>query len=122
MAVKVDKGSDLIYSFMKDGKLDNVKIESVSEKDTVASITDQFIEAFVWENEIHDLFNIQFDGIAIDFKGTFYKTSTDAPFTVISPEAAERKEKQAKIDAAMSAKKAKEAAKPKEEAKEGKGE
>lgn len=55
LAVKVDKGTDLIYSFMKDGLLDNVKVQAVTEKDTVESITDEFIEAFVWENEIHDL-------------------------------------------------------------------
>ncbi|MCQ2741462.1 MAG: hypothetical protein MJ210_05050 [Alphaproteobacteria bacterium] len=47
LAVKVDKGADLIYSFMKDGKLDNVKIKDVTEKDTVQSITGEFIEAFV---------------------------------------------------------------------------
>lgn len=47
LAVKVDKGADLIYSFMKDGKLENLKIEAVTEKDKVPSITNEFIEAFV---------------------------------------------------------------------------
>lgn len=47
LAVKVDNGIDLIYSFMKDGKLDNVKVKNVTEKDVVPSITDEFIEAFV---------------------------------------------------------------------------
>lgn len=55
LAVKVDGGTDLIYSFMKDGKLENLKVQAVTEKDTVQSITDSYIEAFVWENEIHDL-------------------------------------------------------------------
>lgn len=124
LAVKVDGGADLIYSFMKDGKLENLKIEAVTEKDKVPSITNEFIEAFVWENEIHDLFNIHFDGIAIDFKGTFYATSVDKPFTIISPEVLERREKQAKIDVAMAAKAAKDkkAAPKKEDKEEGKGE
>ena len=123
LAVKVDGGADLIYSFMKDGKLENLKIEAVTEKDKVPSITNEFIEAFVWENEIHDLFNIKFDGIAIDFKGTFYATSVDKPFTIISPEVLERREKQAKIDAAMAAKAAKDKkAAPAKDKKEGKGE
>lgn len=47
LAVKVDNGTDLIYSFMKDGKLDNVKVPAVTEKDIVPSITNEFIEAFV---------------------------------------------------------------------------
>lgn len=47
LAVKVDQGTDLIYSFMKDGKLDNVKVSAVKETDVVPSITDDFIEAFV---------------------------------------------------------------------------
>ena len=100
---------------MKDGKLDNVKVPAVTENDVVPSITNEFIEAFVWENEIHDLWNIHFEGIAIDFKGTFYNVAVDAPMTVISPEVLERREKQAKIEAAMAAKKAKEAAPKKEE-------
>ena len=110
LAVKVDDGVDLIYSFMKDGQLDNLKICSIKEADVVHSITDNFIEAFVWENEIHDLFNITFKDIAIDFGGSFYNVAVDAPFTVISKEALDRKEKQAKINAAIAAKKAKAAA------------
>lgn len=64
------------------------------------------------------MFNINFDGIAIDFKGNFYVTSVEAPMTIISPEVLERREKQAKIEAAMAAKKAKDAAAKQE----GKGE
>lgn len=119
LAVKVDDGIDLIYSFMKDGKLENLKVCSVKESDVVPSISEDFLEAFVWENEIHDLWNVNFEGIAIDFKGKFYNVAVDAPMTIVDPEAKERKEKQAKIDAALAAKKAK----AKQEAnKEGKGE
>lgn len=107
LAVKVDNGTDIIYSFMKDGAMENIKIQNVKDTDTVKSITDFFIEAFVWENEIHDLFNINFEGIAIDFKGKFYNVATDAPMSVIGAEAKERKLKQAKIEAALAAKAAK---------------
>ena len=86
MAVKVDGGTDIIYSFMKDGLLENLRVPAVTEKDVVPSITGEFIEAFVWENEIHDLWNIKFEGIAIDFQGKFYKVSTDAPMTIVGPE------------------------------------
>ncbi len=93
---------------MKDGCLDNVKIKSVTKSDKVKSITNDYIEAFVWENEIQDLFGINFDSIAIDFKGNFYTLSKDNPMSGVGPEAMERKQKQAKIKAALAAKKQKE--------------
>ena len=37
----------------------------------IPSITDNFIAAFVFENEIHDLFGVEIRNIAIDFKGQF---------------------------------------------------
>lgn len=124
LAVKTDKGVDLVYSFMKDGKMDNLKVQAVTEKDQVDSISDIFIEAFVWENEIHDLWNVSFKNIAIDFEGSFYNVAVDAPMTIVSPEALARKEKQKKIEAAMAAKKSKAAktADKKETKNEGKGE
>lgn len=107
LAVKTDKGTDLIYSFMKHSNLDNVKIVAVKDTDSVKSITDYYIEAFVWENEIHDLFGVSFSDIAIDFNGSFYNLSEENPMSKISKEAINRKEKQAKINAAIASKKAK---------------
>lgn len=122
LAVKVDDNTDLIYSYMKDGLLQNVKVCGLTKKDTVPSITDDYIEAFVWENEIHDLWDIKFKGIAIDFKGKFYKVAKKAPMTVVGPEVLERREKQAKLEAAMAAKAKKDAADKKPAEEEGKGE
>ena len=95
LAVVTDGGFDLVYSFMKDGVL----------KDTaVPSITDQFLAAFVFENEVHDLFGINVKGIAIDFGGTFYQLSQKEPMTIISPEQKAAREKAAKVAAAKAAK------------------
>jgi ech hydrogenase subunit D len=33
----------------------------------------------LYENEIHDLFGVPVDGLAIDFKGNFYKTAVKFP-------------------------------------------
>ena len=104
LAVNVGSGTDLIYSFMKDGQLDNVKIKNIKKATKIKSITDHYLQAFVWENEIHDLFGLEFDGIAIDFEGTFYKTAVKEPMTIVDKETIARKEKQAKIKAAMAAK------------------
>lgn len=105
LGVNVDRGVDLIYTFEKNGDFENLKIANVTK--TVPSITDKYIAAFVFENETHDLFGVDIEGIAIDFKGKFYNTAVDAPMTVVSPEVVARKERQAKIEAAKAAKEAK---------------
>ncbi|MCI8367524.1 MAG: NADH-quinone oxidoreductase subunit C [Eggerthellaceae bacterium] len=109
LAVNCDPGIDLIYSFMnmETGLLENLKVEKLEKGTHAPSISDLYLEAFVWENEIHDLFGINFDGIAIDFHGAFYALSTPEPMTVISPAQKEAKEKAAKIAAAKAAKEAK---------------
>ena len=45
----------------------------------VESITGCYPEAFVFENEAHDLFGVAFDGIAIDYGGDFYKVAVAYP-------------------------------------------
>ncbi len=97
LAVNNDDSVDLVYSYMKDGLLDNVVIEALPKYAEVPSITDLYLEAFVCENEIHDLFGITFKGLAIDFLGNFYRVSTDVPMTIISPEKLAEREKQRKL-------------------------
>ena len=114
LAVNNDDSIDLVYSYMKDGLLDNAVIEALPKDAEVPSITDLYLEAFVCENEIHDLFGITFKGLAIDFLGNFYRASTDVPMTIISPEKLAEREKQRKLAEkkakAEAAKQAKEAA------------
>ncbi|MEC4184136.1 NADH-quinone oxidoreductase subunit C [Adlercreutzia sp. R21] len=110
LAVNTEDGVDLVYSFMKDGLLENLTVAGVKEADEVPSITDLFLEAFVCENEIHDLYGVTIRDIAIDFGGMFYQLSQKAPMTVVSPEQLAAREKAKKIAAAKAAKAAKEAA------------
>ena len=104
LAVNTDDGIDLIYSFMKDSPLVNYEIKGVQKGTVVPSITDQFLAAFVFENETHDLFGVDIKGIAIDFGGNFYAVSQKEPMTIISPEQKAAREKAAKIAAAKAAK------------------
>lgn len=109
LAVNTDNGVDVVYSFMdmQTGKLVNSTVKGVKHEDVVPSISGQFLEAFVFENEIHDLFGVNFEGIAIDFQGNFYLTAVKEPMTVISPEQKAAREKAAKVAAAKAAKEAK---------------
>lgn len=108
LAVNTEEGIDLVYSFMKDGVLQNNKVQRVSKADVVPSITDDFLAAFVFENEIHDLFGVDIRGIAIDFGGNFYSLAQSEPMTIISPaqRAAREKARAAAIAKAERAKKA----------------
>lgn len=104
LAVNKDAGVDLIYSFMKDGELVNSVISDVPRDAEVPSITDVFLAAFVFENEIHDLFGTNITNIAIDFKGNFYRVSTEYPMTIVSPEQLAAREKARKVAEAKAAK------------------
>lgn len=104
LAVNTEEGIDLVYSYMKDGHLANFNVSGVKQTDVVPSITDLYLEAFVCENEIHDLFDVAISDIAIDFGGMFYQLAEKAPMTVVSPEQLAAREKAKKIAAAKEAK------------------
>ena len=108
LAINYDDCIDLVYTFMtKDGELKDYNVNGLAKDAAVDSISDLFFEAFVCENEIHDLFGITFNDLKLDFAGKFYAVSEDKPMTVISAEELARREKEAKIAAAKAAKIAK---------------
>ena len=77
---------ELTYSFDKEYKLLNFRF-SVLPGVAVPSISTLYWCAFTYENEIHDLFDIPITDIALDFKGTFYRTATKAAFAAAPGEA-----------------------------------
>ncbi len=79
LAIHENLGNALVYSFMKDDTLLNYRIEKVGEETAVPSITGEYLNAFVFENEVHDLFGVNITDIAIDFKGKFYKVTEPKP-------------------------------------------
>jgi ech hydrogenase subunit D len=78
---KIDDTFEIIYVYDKDYKLTSYRI-TVKQDDEVPSISGVYWGAFVYENEIHDLYGIHVTGINVDFKGTFYKTTIKHPFSV----------------------------------------
>ena len=71
--------SEVIYSFDKDHYLKNFKVD-VPFGTPVKSITPIYWAAFVYENEVHDLFDVEFTDSKLDYKGNFFKLSTKAPW------------------------------------------
>jgi ech hydrogenase subunit D len=70
---------ELSYSFDKDYEMTTLRIE-LAPGDDLPSITPVYDGAYLYENEIHDLFGIKINGINVDFKGTFYKVAIPTPF------------------------------------------
>ena len=70
---------ELNYSFDKDMKFVNLRLNIIPGYE-VNSITSIYEGAFLYENEIHDLFGVKFKHINIDYNGSLYKTAKKAPF------------------------------------------
>jgi ech hydrogenase subunit D len=78
---KVGDDFEINYLFDVNFRLTNLRI-TVQQDTVVPSISGVYWGAFVYENEIHDLFGLTVSGINIDFKGTFIRTTVKYPFTV----------------------------------------
>ena len=68
---------ELTYSF---SQLTNLRLSLPGEAPHLPSISSIYLCAILYENEIHDLFGVQVEGMAIDFKGKFYRTAIKYPF------------------------------------------
>jgi ech hydrogenase subunit D len=70
------------YSFDKDYNFINLKIILQKDDLNLPSISKIYFAAFLYENEIHDLFGITVKDNALDYKGNFYKTVGKFPFGI----------------------------------------
>ena len=110
LCVNTDDGVDLTYTFEKDGEYQNLQVRGVKPTDKVTSLQDLYLTLFPFENEAHELFGVNIEGMVLDFKGSFYDLAHPEPMTIVSPEMKAAKEKAAKAAAAKAAKAAKDAA------------
>ena len=73
---------ELNYSFDRDLKFVNLRVVLSNTTIIVPSVSDIYFQAFLYENEMKDLFGINFSGISIDYNGKFYRTKIAKPFDV----------------------------------------
>ncbi|MDD5108585.1 MAG: NADH-quinone oxidoreductase subunit C [Candidatus Omnitrophica bacterium] len=71
---------ELNYSFDKNYHFTNLKVKLTDLDIEIPSISSIYWCAFLYENEIHDLFGVRFKDIALDYKGNFYRTSIKRGF------------------------------------------
>ena len=85
LCTRVPEGYELTYSFDRDYVMENLRV-AVPLDGSVMSVTSQYWYAFVWENEIHDLFGLKVEFIApeVDYGGKFFQLVKPMPWHELS--------------------------------------
>ena len=78
-ATKIGEEYEILYTFGREYEIRHVKV-TIDPGTHIPSVSDIFPAAYLYENEIHDLFGISIDGINHDYKGKLYRTAVEAPF------------------------------------------
>lgn len=78
-AVRTKDGYELTYSFALGYDMVNLRLEILVD-DEIISISNIFTPAFLYENEISELFGVNIKMINLDYKGNLYRISTKTPF------------------------------------------
>jgi ech hydrogenase subunit D len=71
---------DITWAFAREAELDRIR-ERLTPGSAVPSISILFPAAFLYENEIRELFGIDVTGMSVDLKGQLYKTAEKIPFS-----------------------------------------
>jgi len=72
---------ELSYSFANDDTNEYTIMRLVIDKDTeICSITEFYPYAFLYENELKELFGVKIQLIAGDYKNKLYRLKEEAPF------------------------------------------
>jgi ech hydrogenase subunit D len=71
---------DVTWAFAREAELGKIR-ERLAPGSAVPSISGLFPAAFLYENEIRELFGIDVTGISVDLKGQLYKTAEKIPFS-----------------------------------------
>ena len=70
---------EVLYTFEKDNIMKNYKVEIDAKAPELQSVTIVYPYAFVYENEMHDLFGIVFKNFSLDFGGKYIMISAPTP-------------------------------------------
>jgi ech hydrogenase subunit D len=73
-------GVEVSYVFEQGQRLQSLRLTLPLEARRLPSITGSYAAAFIYENELQDLFGVKVDGLALDFKGNFYMKARETPF------------------------------------------
>ena len=78
-STKTETGFELSYSFATFDDFKHLRMQ-ISEDTEISSISDIFTPAFLYENEMNDLFGIKIKNIILDYQGKLYRINAETPF------------------------------------------
>ncbi len=70
---------DVAWAFARGAEFETIRVQ-IMPGEEVPSVSDHFAAAFLYENEMRELFGINVTGIGLDLQGQLYKTATRVPF------------------------------------------
>jgi len=79
LAVNSADGVELTWSFAKDFNMVSLRA-NILNGESVASVTPVWHGAFLYENEIKDLYGVDIRNISVDYRGKFYDVAKEHPF------------------------------------------
>lgn len=78
-ATRTKEGNEILYSLGKG--YDHLGLRfTVEDGKEVSSVSHVFPSAYLYENEIHDLFGTSFSMMTLDFKGNLYRIEKKTPY------------------------------------------
>ena len=77
----LESAYELTYCFDKAYQLKNLRITVLPDEE-IPSISVIYPNAFLYENELHDLFGPSVRNMSVDYRGTLYRTTLKTPFSV----------------------------------------
>lgn len=76
---KSDGRWELTYSFGKDYEMTHLRMRVLPEEEVI-SISSIYEPAFLYENEMHDLFGVTITMIELDYHGNLYRLKHKTPY------------------------------------------
>ena len=70
---------EILYTFGMGLRMENLKV-TIPQDTEISSITSVYPCAFLYENEMHDLFGVTIKMINLDYRGYLYRTAEKTPF------------------------------------------
>lgn len=80
-AVTTNDGYELSYSFAKGYELEHLRL-LLNVNDEISSISSIYPPAFLYENEIKELFGVKINEISVDYHNRLYRINVNTPFGV----------------------------------------
>ena len=78
-AVRTDEGYELSYSFSMNYDMETLRF-AIAAEDEVSSISAVYPGAFLYENEIKELFGVKVNAISTDYHDKLYRIHVKTPF------------------------------------------